>query len=209
MKEGIFISGEALKEALQFADVKGSFRTGLQGLHINVENPQKPILEATDGHRLHRLEHDNSSYVFPETDGIVSPSTDKQHFTLSLSDNEKDDLIFKLREAQALAKIHRSGGHVGIRMKFTKTRIILLMDNYILVRYIKPDSSIPPELAGSVVGVNIRYFIEGLNCFKHQGISITLVDALSPVLIKPSDSDYPIHVLMPMHMESMKKRRNK
>jgi len=60
MKNGIFLSRKAIAEVIKFAD-DSETRLALCGLWVDTTDPKKPIIEATDGHRLHRMQADNTA----------------------------------------------------------------------------------------------------------------------------------------------------
>jgi DNA polymerase III sliding clamp (beta) subunit (PCNA family) len=202
MKGGVFLPTAAIKEALQFAE-EGQWRASLVGLSINVDDKDKPIIEATDGHRLHRVQIDNTGLMIVDTEKTVTDTMQGEKQVLTITQHEKDDIIFRLKEMAALSKLHgrKLSQPESVALKITKTRIIFVASGRILVRWIQPDATIPDSLIGFKFGVNIKYLTQALNVFESGDISIAMTDKISPVIFKAVGADHPMHIIMPVRMD--------
>ena len=207
MKNGIFLSRETIAEVIKFASSHEDTRSALTGLWVDAIDPKKPIIEATDGHRLHRIQADNTNHLSPETYNLTKTHLASSDKCVVLSGDEVRDIVFKLKEIEAISKMHRNprgydNGFQNVRVKFSSKRILFIAHDKVLIRYINPTNGLD-GVDGAWFGVNTKYLIEALKSFVNKsGIALDIEMLFSgdkdPIIFKPVSQDYPLHMVMPI-----------
>jgi len=202
MKDGIFLSLQAIKELTRFAS-KSDSRFALVGVSIDASDPKKPIAEATDGHRLHRIQLDNTHINSPDSYALTKSYLEMDSAIVGISSEQLSNFILRLKEIMAIGKVQRKPAHyINICLKFTKKRILLKGRANCLIRYIEPFGDIPESIEGMTIGANVRYLLDALECFAGTDIKIMVESPRDAIIIKTYEDDvmYPLHVLMPVHL---------
>lgn len=205
MKNGIFLSREAIAQVIKFAD-DSETRLALCGLWVDATDPKKPIIEATDGHRLHRIQADNTSENSPETYKMTTNHLKSSDKRVVLSGGDVKDMIFKLKEIEAISKIHTGPRNYytlfkNVTVKFSSKRILFIAHDKVLIRYISPDNGLE-GVEGSVLGIDTKYFIQALENFVNKvgvalDVEMLFKGECDPIIFKPVGADYPFHMVMP------------
>ena len=208
MKNGIFLSRKTIAEVIKFAD-NTETRQALCGLWVDATDPQKPIIEATDGHRLHRIQADDACENSPDTFKLTKGHLKSSDKRVVLSGEDVKDILFKLKEIEAISKMHRgprtfASGFKNVMVKFSAKRILFIAHDKVLIRYIKPNHDLK-EVDGAMFGINTKYFIQALENFVNKvgtalDIEMLFEGELNPVIFKPVGGDYPFHMLMPVKL---------
>ena len=210
MKDGIFLSRETIAQVIKFADDSDSTRTALAGIWVDATDPKKPIIEATDGHRLHRIQADNTAENSPETYKMTAGHLESSDKRVVLSSEDVRDILFKLKEIEAISKMHRGPRSVwnthfkNVTVKFSSQRILFIANEKVLIRYIKPANGLE-GVEGSVLGINTKYFIQALENFVNKSgmaldVEMLFKSELDPIIFKPNGCDYPFHMVMPVKL---------
>lgn len=208
MKDGVFIPTTVINAVLKFAEKdKGSIRYPLQGLWIDVTDKKHPIIEATDGHRMHRVQPDNTVILSPDTYNLTKTELDKKSQPLIISKHEVKNIMFKIKEIQAIAKIHGGKGFPfnpfkNLTIKFSIKHIYFYAHDKVLTRYIRLDNGIPAHLVNKEIAIDINYFLQVLDIFKGKATRILISDIFSPIIFMPVDNEYPLHLVMPVRLDS-------
>ena len=206
MKDGIFLSRETIAEVIKFAD-NSETRLALRGLWIDATDPKKPVIEATDGHRLHRIQADNTAKNSSDTLNMTKTHLESSDKRMVLSGPDVKDIIFKLKEIEAISKMHRSprswaSKFKNVTVKFSSKRILFIAHDKVLIRYIKTNAC-PENAEGTVFGINTKYFIQALENFVNKSgealdIKMLFKNELDPIIFKPVACEYPFHMVMPV-----------
>jgi len=209
MKDGIFLSRETIAEVIKFAETDTKHRQAIAGLWVDATDPKKPIIEATDGHRLHRIQADNTAQNSPDTHNLTKTHLESSDKRIMLPGPDVKDIIFKLKEIEAISKMHRaprtwSSEFKSVKVKFSSKRILFIAHDKVLIRYIKTNAC-PENAEGTVFGINTKYFIQALENFINKSGMALDVEMLfkgetDPIIFKPVKQDYPFHMLMPVKM---------
>jgi DNA polymerase III sliding clamp (beta) subunit (PCNA family) len=191
-----------IKTLLKFA-ADADTRNSLRGIWIKKGEKESLIAEATDGHRLHRMQTSNAQIQSADTDKVLNDEIDKKAPSLIFNKFEVDDMIFKLKEILAIAKLHRKRTyyHRNIKIRITKKRIVFVGHWTSIIRYIELKEAPPKELVGMVFGVNAFYLLEALESFLGDAFTMAISDELSPIIMKSNLFDHPMHLLMPVRLD--------
>jgi DNA polymerase III sliding clamp (beta) subunit (PCNA family) len=201
MKDGVFIPRNVINEVLKFAETSKSYREALSGIWVNVDDKINPIIETTDGHRLHRITVDNTKITPFDTNKVVHDALDKKPSVIDFNSDEIANLIFKLKEIESISKLHYRKNDLfrNLKIKISNKRVIFIAEDKVLIRYIEPSTGIPEKLNGLTLGININYLIDAVGLFEGKEMQIMLHNEISPIIFK-SQSDLPIHTLMPVKL---------
>ncbi len=109
---------------------------------------------------------------------------------------DRDELLQALRRVSILSNER----YKGVKMDFTEQRVLISASNPDLG---EATEEVQAEYKGKPlsIGFNARYLIDVLSVLNSDGeIDIELKDELSPSVIRKSDSDGYLYVLMPMRL---------
>lgn len=208
MKDGIFLSRETITEVIKFAESR-STRYSLCGLWVDVTDPKKPIIEATDGHRLYRIQADNTNANSPETYNMTKEHLASSDKRVVLSGEDVKDMIFILKEIKAISKMQLGARAFAslfknVKVKFSSKRILFIAHDKVLIRYISPHDGLK-NVDGAQFAIDIKYFIQALSTFTDKGgmahdIEILFKGECDPIIFKPIKQDYPFYMVMPVEL---------
>lgn len=209
MKDGIFLSRDVIAEVIKFAD-NSKTRYPLCGLWVDATDSKRPIIEATDGHRMHRIQPDNTNHNSPETYNLTKKHLASSDKRVVLAGEDVKDMLFKLKEIEAISKMHRrprefSSFFKTMRVKFSSKRILFIAHDKVLIRYIKPHYDLKKDVDGAWFGVNTKYLIQALEAFVNKSgvaldVEMLFGGGFDPIILKPIDQDYPLHMVMPVRI---------
>jgi hypothetical protein len=206
----VFIDSQTLKLMSVFMDKEGDIRRNTCGIWIDPTDPEKPVVEASDGHRLHRIQINNETIRVLGSDELLNGIDFEKYGTIKLNADETLKLVMILREVEAISILHRKKKRdfERVKIKFSKTRIYLFANDNVLIRHIQPKDGIPEVLHGRTIAYNTKYLLEATDALSFKNIAISFpLDEYKPLVIRTVSNENPpeldekqIHALMPIRL---------